>query len=59
MADSIVIDVGGTEVTVSHPDKVFFSKRGETKLDLNLPVAASSPGAKAGAPGMAEGMHKH
>jgi DNA ligase D len=34
VADSIVIDVGGTEVTVSHPDKVFFSKRGETKLDL-------------------------
>ena len=34
MADSIVIDVGGTEVTVSNPDKVFFSKRGETKLDL-------------------------
>jgi len=34
VADSIVIDVGGTEVTVSNPDKVFFSKRGETKLDL-------------------------
>jgi DNA ligase D len=34
MSDASTIDVGGTEVTVSHPDKVFFSKRGETKLDL-------------------------
>jgi len=34
MTESIVLDVGGTEVTVSHPDKVFFSKRGQTKLDL-------------------------
>lgn len=35
MADeAIVLDVDGTEVTVSHPDKVFFSQRGETKLDL-------------------------
>lgn len=34
MSDSVTIDVAGTEVTVSHPDKVFFSRRGETKLDL-------------------------
>lgn len=34
MSDSVTIDVGGTEITVSHPEKVFFSKRGETKLDL-------------------------
>src|SRR4030081_978389 len=34
MSDAITIDVGGTEVTISHPDKVFFAKRGETKLDL-------------------------
>jgi DNA ligase D len=34
MSDSITIDVGGTEVTISHPDKVFFAERGETKLDL-------------------------
>jgi len=32
--DSTVIEVDGTEVTVSHPDKVYFSKRGETKMDL-------------------------
>jgi DNA ligase D len=34
VADAIVIDVGGTEVKVSSPDKVFFPTRGETKLDL-------------------------
>jgi DNA ligase D len=34
MSDSVTIDVGGTEVTISHPDKVFFAERGETKLDL-------------------------
>ncbi|MQA11541.1 MAG: ATP-dependent DNA ligase [Pseudonocardiaceae bacterium] len=34
MSEGITIDVDGTEVTVSHPEKVFFSERGETKLDL-------------------------
>ncbi len=34
MADATVIDVGGTEVSITHPEKVFFSARGETKLDL-------------------------
>lgn len=34
MAETTVIDVGGTEVRVTHPEKVFFSTRGETKLDL-------------------------
>ncbi len=29
-----MIDVGGTEVSITHPEKVFFSARGETKLDL-------------------------
>jgi DNA ligase D len=33
-SESIVLDVGGTEVSVSSPDKVFFPERGETKLDL-------------------------
>jgi DNA ligase D len=32
--DSISLDVGGTEVTVSNPEKVYFPQRGETKLDL-------------------------
>ncbi|ONM49732.1 non-homologous end-joining DNA ligase [Nocardia donostiensis] len=34
MSDSIDIDTDGRTVTISHPDKVYFSKRGETKLDL-------------------------
>jgi DNA ligase D-like protein (predicted polymerase) len=31
---STVIEVAGREVPISSPDKVFFSERGETKLDL-------------------------
>jgi DNA ligase D len=31
---SIGIEVDGHEVAISNPDKVYFSKRGETKLDL-------------------------
>jgi DNA ligase D len=31
---SIVLELDGREVTISSPDKVFFSERGETKLDL-------------------------
>jgi DNA ligase D len=34
VAEATVIEVGGTEVSVTHPDKVFFTARGETKLDL-------------------------
>src|SRR5205807_2641781 len=34
MTDPVVLDLDGTEVTVSSPDKVFFAQRGETKLDL-------------------------
>jgi len=34
VSDATVIEVGGIEVRVTHPDKVFFSARGETKLDL-------------------------
>ncbi|EHR60688.1 non-homologous end-joining DNA ligase [Saccharomonospora cyanea] len=30
----VVLDVDGTEVTVSNPGKVYFPERGETKLDL-------------------------
>jgi len=32
--DSAVIELDGRAVGVSHPDKVFFGDRGETKLDL-------------------------
>ncbi|MEC3976067.1 non-homologous end-joining DNA ligase [Amycolatopsis sp. H20-H5] len=34
MSESVTLELDGTEVTVSHPDKVFFPQRGETKLDL-------------------------
>lgn len=33
-AESIVREIAGREVKISNPDKVFFSKRGQTKLDL-------------------------
>lgn len=33
-ADAVVVEVGGREVRVTSPDKVFFPTRGETKLDL-------------------------
>jgi DNA ligase D len=32
--DEITIEVEGREIRVSHPDKVYFSEHGETKLDL-------------------------
>jgi DNA ligase D len=34
MAEEIVLDVAGRQVTITSPDKAFFSERGETKLDL-------------------------
>jgi DNA ligase D len=34
VADEIVLEVAGREVTVTSPDRVFFAERGETKLDL-------------------------
>jgi DNA ligase D len=30
----VTLELGGTEVAISHPEKVFFPRRGETKLDL-------------------------
>ena len=32
--DQVVLDLDGHEVNFSNPDKVFFPKRGHTKLDL-------------------------
>ncbi len=32
--ENVVLELAGREVTISSPDKVFFTKRGETKLDL-------------------------
>ncbi|WP_199431939.1 non-homologous end-joining DNA ligase [Qaidamihabitans albus] len=34
MSDETTLDIDGTEVTVSHPGRVYFPERGETKLDL-------------------------
>ncbi len=32
--DSVTIEVGGHDVVISHPEKIFFDERGDTKLDL-------------------------
>ena len=34
MTERTTVELAGREVTISSPDKVFFSQRGETKLDL-------------------------
>ncbi|WP_194924240.1 non-homologous end-joining DNA ligase [Catenulispora pinisilvae] len=34
MTEETILDIDDTEVALSHPDKVYFSKRGETKMDL-------------------------
>ncbi|MET0903911.1 MAG: non-homologous end-joining DNA ligase [Acidimicrobiales bacterium] len=34
MAEEMVVDAGGRSVSITHPDRVFFTQRGETKLDL-------------------------
>src|SRR3954447_7774118 len=34
MSDDAVLDVAGQSLTITSPGKVFFSERGETKLDL-------------------------
>ena len=34
MAEGIVVEAGGRSVSITHPDKVFFSQGGFTKLDL-------------------------
>jgi DNA ligase D len=32
--DAAVVEAAGRQLSITHPDKVFFSERGETKLDL-------------------------
>jgi DNA ligase D len=32
--DGVVLEAAGREVVITHPDKVFFAERGDTKLDL-------------------------
>jgi DNA ligase D len=34
MADDVVLELDGHEVTITKPDKVYFEERGETKLEL-------------------------
>jgi len=34
--DGVVLEAAGHEIVLTHPDKVFFPDRGETKLDLAL-----------------------
>jgi DNA ligase D len=32
--DAVIVEAAGHEVAITHPERVFFSERGETKLDL-------------------------
>ena len=41
---SVQVEVDGVVIAVSNPDKVFFSARGETKLDLVNYYMAVGPG---------------
>jgi DNA ligase D len=43
-ADSVVVAVAGHDVTITSPNKVFFSDRGDTKIDLvNYYLAVEEP----------------
>ncbi len=44
----VALEVGGREVTITNPDKVFFSARAETKLDLARYYVAVGEGALRG-----------
>jgi DNA primase len=46
--EPVTIEVDGHDVTVTNPEKVFFSARGETKLDLVRYYTAVGPGALRG-----------
>jgi bifunctional non-homologous end joining protein LigD len=48
---SEVIEVGGHEVTITNPDKIFFPAIGATKMDLVAYYLSVAPGALAGAGG--------
>ena len=44
MTKETVLTIDGIDVTVSHPEKIYFSKRGETKMDLvEYYLAVSGP----------------
>jgi DNA ligase D len=42
--EPVVLDVGGFDVRISNPERVYFSARGETKLDLARYYEAVGPG---------------
>jgi bifunctional non-homologous end joining protein LigD len=46
--EPVTVEVDGHDVTVTNPEKVFFSARGETKLDLVRYYVAVGPGALRG-----------
>ncbi|MBI3751546.1 MAG: DNA polymerase domain-containing protein, partial [Chloroflexi bacterium] len=48
---SEVLEIGGREVTITNPDKVFFPAIGATKMDLVSYYLAVAPGALTGAGG--------
>ena len=53
VTDEQTLEIAGHEITISSPDKVFFTERGETKLDLvryYLAVAEPFLGASGGRP---------
>jgi bifunctional non-homologous end joining protein LigD len=43
-----VLTIGGREVTITNPGKVFFAETGTTKLDLVRYYLAVAPGALTG-----------
>ena len=45
---AVAVEVDGHSVKISNPDKVFFSARGDTKLDLVWYYFAVGPGALRG-----------
>src|ERR687888_29249 len=53
-----VIDVGGREVTISNPDKVYFPEAGHTKLDLIRYYLAVADGALRGVKGRPMAMKR-
>ncbi len=42
--EPVVLDVDGFDVKLSSPDRVYFSERGETKLDLATYYLSVAPG---------------
>src|SRR6266699_4717219 len=54
-----VIEIGGREVTVSNPDKVFFPQTGHTKLDMVRYYLAVADGALRGIDGRPMAMKRY